>query len=75
MLFRREIWNTLGMFRVPLRGVGMGGDEVQLCGLAMTVSLAVIVSENAAAGHLSFGPQNEEMREYYLQHRERFALR
>lgn len=75
MLFRRETWEKIGMFRVPMWGVGMGGEEVQLCYLAMCDSLAVIVSENTIAGHLSFGPQNKDMEKYYLQHRENFALR
>ncbi len=75
MLFRRETWDNIDRFRVPLLGAGMGGEEAQLCCLAMLDSLAVIVSENVIAGHLSFGPQNKEMEKYYLQHRENFALR
>ena len=62
------------MFNVPFEGSGMGGEENDLCCLAMRDSKAVIVSENTIAGHLSFGPQNAAMKEYYLQHRERFRL-
>ena len=75
ILFSRKTWQDIGMFRVPLRGSAMGGEEVQLCCLAMRDSLAVIVSENTAAGHLSFGPQNAGMKDYYLHHRDRFALK
>lgn len=74
ILFRRETWQKMGMFAVPLRGSGMGGDEVQICSRAMSSSEAVIVAENTAAGHLSFGLQNKAMKEYYLQHREKFRL-
>ena len=75
ILFTREMWQSMGMFRVPLHGAGMGQDEKQICCQAMMFSKAVIVSENTVAGHLSFGLQNEAMHEYYLQHRDRFALR
>ena len=75
ILFTREIWNLMGMWRVPLRGTGMGNDEIQICCLAMSKSKAVIVSENAVAGHLSFGLQNEVMKDYYLSHRDIFGLR
>ena len=75
IMFTREVWQDMGMFRVYMTGNGMGSDESQICSLAMTHYEAVIVSENAVVGHLSFSPQNETMKEYYLQHRDRFALR
>lgn len=74
ILFRRETWQKMGMFTVPFKGAGMGNDEVQICSRAMSSSEAVIVAENTAAGHLSFGPQNAAMKEYYLQNREKFRL-
>lgn len=74
ILFKRELWQNMGMFRVPRKGAGMGTDEIQICSRAMSESEAVIVAENAVAGHLSFGLQNEAMKEYYLSHREKFRL-
>lgn len=44
----------------------MGADEVFLCNLASTDSKAMIIAQNQVAGHLSFGKQNEAMKEYFL---------
>jgi hypothetical protein len=63
----------MGFFEVR-NGSGMGHDEVQLCSLAMTISRAIIVCENTVVGHLSFGKQNEAMKEYFLSHREQFKI-
>lgn len=43
----------------------MGIDEEFLCNLATSQSKAIIVTENQAVGHLSFGKQNKTMEEYY----------
>ena len=74
ILFSRRLWLDMGMWQVPRSGSGMGGDEVQICNLAMSISRAIIVSENAVAGHLSFGPQNKAMQEYFIAHPEKFSL-
>jgi hypothetical protein len=73
IFFKRKIWEKMGYFKVGT-GTGMGQDEVQLCSLAMTISRAIIVCENTAVGHLSFGKQNEVMTEYFLSHPERFQI-
>ena len=52
----------------------MGLDEVFLCNLATSNSLAIVVSENQVAGHLSFGTQNESMKEYFLKNKENFEI-
>ena len=44
----------------------MGSDEVFLCNLASTDSKAMIIAHNQLAGHLSFGKQNEAMKDYFL---------
>jgi hypothetical protein len=63
----------MGYFTVR-KGTGMGQDEVQICSLAMTISRAIIVSENTVVGHLSFGKQNEAMKAYFLTHPEVFHV-
>jgi hypothetical protein len=73
IFFKREIWEKMGYFKVK-RGTNMGQDEIQICSLAMTVSRAIIVSENTVVGHLSFGKHNEAMKEYFLSHPERFQI-
>ena len=53
----------------------MGLDEVFLCNLATSNSLAIVVSENQVAGHLSFGTQNESMKNYFLENKENFEIK
>ncbi|MGP1586948.1 MAG: hypothetical protein ACTTHG_01245 [Treponemataceae bacterium] len=64
--FEKELLDCVGWFPVT-KGNGMGTDEIFLCNLATTQSKAMIISETCVVGHLSFGKQNEEMRNYYLQ--------
>ncbi len=74
ILFRRSVWEEMGMYTVNPMSISLGCDEDQLCGMAVTKSKAMIVAENTVVGHLAFGPQNAAMKEYYLEHKERFAL-
>ena len=53
----------------------MGLDEEFLCNLATTSSKAIIVSENQVVGHLSFGKQNESMKQFFLENKERFEIK
>ena len=53
----------------------MGLDETFLCNRATSNSKAIVVSERQLVGHLSFGQQNETMREYFLSHKEIFDLK
>ena len=73
ILFTREFWDEMGMFYVK-KGTCMGIDEEQVCSYCINTSKAIIVSNNSVVGHLSFGGQNEEMKEYYLQNREKFDI-
>lgn len=66
ILLKRATWEHMGMWRVAKHGAGMGLDEEQICQYAIANSQAIIVSENAIAGHLSFGQQNNDMRKYYM---------
>jgi len=74
IFFKRELWEEMGYFDVSKEGSGLGGDEVKLCSLAMNQSKAIIVSENTVVGHLSFGKQNDAMKEFFIAHPERFMI-
>lgn len=73
ILFQRSTWIHMGGFPV-LQG-NMGVDEEAFCQYCMIQSKAIVVAENAVVGHLGYGPQNEEMEQYYHAHREKFQLK
>lgn len=73
ILFERDLWKKMLMFDVE-KGKCMGLDEKCICNYCMNNSKAIIVSKNTAVGHLSFGPQNEEMKEYYLNNNDLFKI-
>ena len=73
ILFHKNLWKIMGGWKIPPEGdSGIGRDEEQICIFCMAASLGMIISENVVVGHLSFGQQNEAMKEYYLNHREVF---
>ena len=72
VLFKREVFEEFGMFNVSAIGNDLGNDEAQLCSIAIESSKAIIVAENSVVGHLSFGTQNNTMKEYFSNHPERF---
>ena len=72
ILIRRCTWEDMGMWKVLADNPCMGLDEEQICSYCIIKSKAIIVAENAVSGHLSFGKQNEDMKQYYLEHREVF---
>ena len=72
ILFERSLWQAMGYFTVDRSGNAMGQDEEQLCAYCCIASRPLMVSENVVVGHLSFGKQNQPMKEYYLSHSERF---
>ena len=73
ILFHRNFWKIMGgLLMPPPNEFGVGLDEMQICRFCVEASLAMVVAENAVVGHLSFGQQNEAMKEYYLTHREVF---
>jgi hypothetical protein len=73
VMFERQLWEDMTMFRVG-RGNYLGGDEVYLCEFCCNYSRPLMVSENVVVGHLAFGPQNEEMKEYFMAHTEKFTF-
>lgn len=65
VLYRRELWETLGGLRVsfPARiRPALGEDELCLCTSAITHSRVTCVVHNVFAAHFGFGPQEEAMR-------------
>lgn len=73
VLFERSLWEDMNYFTVEKNSTGMGTDEEQLDTYCFLQSKPLMVSENVVVGHLSFGKQNQEMKEYYLNHRDRFG--
>ena len=73
ILFYRGLWEAMGGWQLPpLNSPGLGIDEVQICQYCVTLSLGMVVAENAVVGHLAFRQQNAAMEEYYLAHKEKF---
>lgn len=72
ILFRRDTFFNMGMFNVKRGETAMGADEAEWCSYCICNSKAIIVVENVVIGHLSFGPQNSEMKNYYLSHKDLF---
>lgn len=64
ILFKREIFEKMGMFKVS-RTLGLGEDEEDICCYCLNESKAVIVSENTIVGHLSFAPTNKQVEKLY----------
>jgi len=75
IFFNRTLWSDVmnGGFTVG-KGSGMGGDEAEICTLAMSQSYAVIIDENTVVGHLSFGKQNEFMKQFFLENKNLFDV-
>lgn len=73
ILFKRNLWEEMGLFEVR-RGSCLGLDELQMCTFCVDISKAIIVSNNSVVGHLSFGSQNEIMKQYFLNNEELFKI-
>lgn len=71
ILFKRELWERMEYFPVD-SGIGLGKDEIRLCSYCCTASRPLMVSENIVVGHFSFGKQNNEMKDYFLSHKDIF---
>ncbi len=71
ILFHRENWIQMETFPVP-EYMNMGTDEEHICQCCMMQGRAMVIAENAVAGHLSYGLQTEKMKEYYNTHKRKF---
>ena len=68
VLFERSLWEDMNYFRVVKGTNSLGVDEADMCNFCCFNSRQLMVTENTVVGHLSFGPQNDEMRKYYNEH-------
>lgn len=77
ILFTRKAWDEFGRFPLTFVGssYGIGDDEEHICHYAMFTGRVIVVCENNLVGHLGYGPQTKEMIEYYLGHKDQFALK
>ncbi len=78
ILFTRELWEEMGKFPITFIGsdYGLGDDEEFLCRYAFDTARVIVVCESNVAGHLGYGgAQTKRMLEYYIDHREQFALK
>lgn len=73
ILFTRKLWQDMQFFIVK-HGNCMGLDEEQICSFCINTSQAIIVSNNSVVGHLSFGTQNETMKNYFINNEEKFKI-
>jgi hypothetical protein len=76
ILFTREAWKLFEGFPITFVGskFGLGDDEEHICHFAHFTGRVIVVCENIAVGHLGYGPQTKAMLDYYLEHKDRFAL-
>lgn len=74
IMFRRSLWLSMNGFTVT-GTQDFGKDEIELCTYCMINSKAIIVAENVAVGHFSFGQQTEGMKELYADHPELFQIK
>lgn len=72
ILFERAFFEKFGYFTVDRSYSQLGNDEAQLCAYCLLASRPLMVSENIVVGHLSFGPQNQRMKEYFEEHPQLF---
>ena len=68
ILFKRTLWEDMNYFRVVKGTNSLGVDEADMCNFCCYNSRPLMVTENTVVGHLSFGPQNLEMKKYFEQH-------
>jgi len=73
ILFSRKLWEDMKFFKVK-RGSCMGLDEEQICSFCVNNSKAMIISNNSVVGHLSFGTQNETMKNYFIENEQEYNV-
>ena len=72
ILFERSLWEDMNGFRVVKGTNSLGVDEADMCNFCCFSSRPLMVSENIVVGHLSFGPQNSEMKKYFQNNKKMF---
>lgn len=74
ILFHRSLWEDMDGFPVS-GGRDFGVDEIEMCKYCIVNSRAIIVAENTAVGHFSFGQQTEGMKKIYAEQPELFMIK
>ena len=74
ILFKRSLWQEMRYFPLGWNN-GMSCDETALCAWCCLSSQPLMVSENVVAGHLSYSSANNEMKEYFLSHKDQFMAK
>jgi hypothetical protein len=75
ILFERTLWEDMNYFRVVRGTNSLGVDEADICTYCCLNSRPLMVTENTVVGHLSFGPQNKEMKKYFEEHPDLFNIK
>lgn len=74
ILMERQMWERIGFFTGWKRN-GMGADEMQLNKYAVIYSTPMLIAADTCVGHLSFGPQNAAMKEFFENNKKLFEIR
>ena len=75
ILFKRELIDGMRYIPVYRWSSGLGLDEMDICAYCINHSRPIMVTTNTVVGHFSFGPQTKGMKEYYMEHPERFIIK
>jgi hypothetical protein len=67
ILFQRELWEYMQGFLV-YGSMDLGIDEEDINAFCINNSRAMIIADNAIAGHFGFGKQNADMTKFYTEH-------
>lgn len=70
IMFNRSLWEDMYGFSVS-GGTDLGADEEEMCAWCTVMSRPIIVSHDTLAGHFSFVPQEENMRQFFDKSKER----
>lgn len=73
ILYTRDIWYDMGGFTAT-GSPDLGEDERNIIYWSVIKSRAMIVDHSTVVGHFSFGPQTEEMKQFYYDNPELFAI-
>jgi len=74
ILLRREFWSEIGGFLVHPMPARLGAEEAHLCAECLLRSRPLVVLNTVLAGHFSFWPQEEAMRELLEARRADFEI-
>lgn len=71
ILFTREYWQSIGYFDVAYIGA-MGVEEVQMNSFSFNNMQAIAIVGDTFAGHLGFGSQKQECKDFYEKNKHLF---